>query len=253
MTKAKDKGRLPPFVPLLKDTMKTPAWRALSHGARSLYISLKLRYSSNFKNNGKVYLSQRDAKEEIGSGFEEITNWFHELEHYGFIVKTKHGHLNFEGTGLATHWRLTEVGFMKDPPTRDFMKWDGTKFKRHRRTSRDQGKTESRTGKAVHPAPERRSIQLHRKGGAVPPQPAPERRSIREGSTAPERRSVTSLTTTNTSLRLISNTPLPAEPLPPTMVAMSEVVEPVVAAGDGRGAPVAPAEGAQPPAYAESE
>ena len=209
MTKAKDKGRLPPFVPLFKDTLASPAWRALSHGARSLYISLKLRYSSNFKNNGKVYLSQRDAKEEIGSGFEEITNWFHELEHYGFIVKTKHGHLNFEGTGLATHWRLTEVGFMKDPPTRDFMKWDGTKFKRHRRTSRDQGKTESRTGKAVHPAPERRSI--------------------REGSTAPERRSVTSLTTTNTSLRLISNTPLPAEPLPPTMVAMSEVVEPAVA------------------------
>jgi hypothetical protein len=39
------KGRLPPFVPLLKDTMKTAAWKALSHGARSLYGTLKGRYN----------------------------------------------------------------------------------------------------------------------------------------------------------------------------------------------------------------
>jgi hypothetical protein len=32
------KGRLPPFVPVLKDTVKTAAWKALSHGARSFYI-----------------------------------------------------------------------------------------------------------------------------------------------------------------------------------------------------------------------
>ena len=35
----KDKGRLPDFVPLIKSTLKTPAWRAMSHGARSLYVS----------------------------------------------------------------------------------------------------------------------------------------------------------------------------------------------------------------------
>ena len=39
----RDKGRLPPFVPVLKDTMKTAAWKALSHGARSLYVTLKGR------------------------------------------------------------------------------------------------------------------------------------------------------------------------------------------------------------------
>jgi hypothetical protein len=165
--KKRDKGRLAPFVPLLKETLASPAWRAMSHGARSLYIALKLRYSSNFKNNGKIYLSQRDAIKKIGSGFEEITNWFRELEFYGFIVKTRHGHLNFDGAGLATCWRLTEVGYMNDPPTRDFLKWDGTKFQRPRRPARDRGKTESRYGKAVHPATERRSIQVLRKGGAV--------------------------------------------------------------------------------------
>jgi hypothetical protein len=34
-----------PFVPLLKETLAAPAWRATSHGARSLYVALKLRNS----------------------------------------------------------------------------------------------------------------------------------------------------------------------------------------------------------------
>jgi hypothetical protein len=36
MSKSKDKGRLSPFVPLLISTLDSPAWKALSHGARSL-------------------------------------------------------------------------------------------------------------------------------------------------------------------------------------------------------------------------
>ena len=36
-TNRRNKRKLPPFVPLLKDTIKTEAWKALSHGARSLY------------------------------------------------------------------------------------------------------------------------------------------------------------------------------------------------------------------------
>ena len=106
--KKPDKGRLAPFVPLLKETLASPAWRAMSHGARSLYVALKLRYSSNFK--------------EIGSGFEEIGNWFRELQHYGFIVMTQPGCLGVNGNGLAPHWRLTEVGFMNDQPNPRFSK-----------------------------------------------------------------------------------------------------------------------------------
>jgi hypothetical protein len=30
---------------------------------------------------------------------------------------------------VAPHWRLTELGYMRDPPTRDFAKWDGRAFK----------------------------------------------------------------------------------------------------------------------------
>jgi hypothetical protein len=54
--KMKDKGRLPPFVPPLKETLDTEAWRHLSHGAHALYIALKRNYHHN-NHNGHIYLS----------------------------------------------------------------------------------------------------------------------------------------------------------------------------------------------------
>ena len=39
MSRNKDKGRLPPFVPVDREMMRSPAWRATSHGARSLVYS----------------------------------------------------------------------------------------------------------------------------------------------------------------------------------------------------------------------
>jgi hypothetical protein len=117
-----------PFVPLLKETLATPAWRAMSHGARSLYVALKLRYSSNFKNNGKIYLSSRDAEKELGSNRDSILRWFRELEHYGFIAMTNPGVLGVDGKGKAPHYRLTELGYMNDPPTKDFLCWNRVTF-----------------------------------------------------------------------------------------------------------------------------
>jgi hypothetical protein len=123
-----DKGRLPPFVPLLRDTMRTPAWLALTHGARSLYVALKGRYSNNLRNNGRLFLSTRDAAEELGSNRDSVQRWYRELEHYGFIVQTSGGSLGVDGKGKAPHWRLTELGYMRDPATRDFAHWSGIKF-----------------------------------------------------------------------------------------------------------------------------
>ena len=31
------------------------AWRAMSHGARSLYVALKRRYNSSLHNNGRIF------------------------------------------------------------------------------------------------------------------------------------------------------------------------------------------------------
>jgi hypothetical protein len=124
----KDKGKLPPFVPLLLTTIDSPAWKAMSHRARSLYVALRRRYFQKTHNNGRIYLSQRDAVKELGSHHNEIARWFRELQFYGFIVMTKGSSLGVEGRGKAPHWRLTELGYMNDPPTRDFDRWNGAEF-----------------------------------------------------------------------------------------------------------------------------
>jgi hypothetical protein len=47
--------------------MKSRAWQAMPHGARSLHIALKARWSFNDNNNGHLFMSQRDASIELGS------------------------------------------------------------------------------------------------------------------------------------------------------------------------------------------
>jgi len=128
MSRRQDKGRLPPFVPLIVSTIDSPAWKAMSHGARSLFVALRRRFSQHFHNNGRIYLSQRVAAKELGSHHNEIARWFRELKFYGFIVMTKGGSLGVEGKGKAPHWRLTELGYMNELPTRDFERWTGAKF-----------------------------------------------------------------------------------------------------------------------------
>jgi hypothetical protein len=133
---SRDKGRLAPFVPLDQEVMRSPAWRATSIGARLLYVHLKRRWSFKQKNNGRIFLSHRDAQEEIGGNRDSISRWFRELQHYGFIVMTNAGGLGVNGKGKAPHWRLTELeapgGRNGDTwmlATKDFNRWDGTKFR----------------------------------------------------------------------------------------------------------------------------
>jgi hypothetical protein len=154
----KDKGRLAAFIPVLRDTMRTPAWLAMSKGARWLFVAIKGRYSSNFHNNGKLYVSSRKAAEEIGADQKEVLRWFRELQHYGFIVKTADAFLGVDGKGKAPHWRITELGMIaKDgtlvPPTRDYLKWNGVKFKADGEIP-STSKTESRGGNPHHSAGE---------------------------------------------------------------------------------------------------
>jgi len=129
----RNKGRLPPFVPVLKDTMKTAAWKALSHGARSLYVTLKGRYNVRLQN--AVYVSTRDAEEELGqySTRRNVMRWFRELQHYGFIVMVSPTHHGVNGHGKAPHWRLTEEWYLDKAPTRDFLSWDGMPFTEKRK------------------------------------------------------------------------------------------------------------------------
>ena len=129
MKHRRDKGRIEgPFVPRLIDTGATAAWRAMSPYARVVYMALKSRYSIKARNNGRIYLSARDGAEETGFDMKTVARALRELKHYGFILMTEAGCLGVDGKGKAPHWRLTEVGYMTDPPTKDFLKWDGELF-----------------------------------------------------------------------------------------------------------------------------
>jgi hypothetical protein len=129
----RDKRKLPPFVPVFKDTVKTAAWKALSHGARSLYVTLKGRYNNKLQN--AVYVSTRDAEEELGqySTRRNVMRWFRELQHYGFIVMVSPAHHGVNGHGKAPHYRLTEDWYLGKAPTRDFLSWDGIPFTEKRK------------------------------------------------------------------------------------------------------------------------
>jgi hypothetical protein len=127
-TKRRRKGRLPPFIPLIKATMATPAWRAMSLGARMLYVELRGHLSNDFSNNGRVFLSDRDAAEDLGVTPGTVVRYYAEIEHYGFLRKTSGGFLGSDGRGIAAHYRFTEFAHGTHPPTRDFEKWDGELF-----------------------------------------------------------------------------------------------------------------------------
>jgi hypothetical protein len=138
MSKKHDKiqGR---FLPMFYETLESPAYKQLCFGARALLTALRMKC---VKNNGHVYLSQRDAEEELGhKDRNDIANWYRELQHYGFIRQTEAASLGVDGKGKAAHWRLTELPMRKDnnemmPATKDFLRWDGTVFERHVRPSR---------------------------------------------------------------------------------------------------------------------
>jgi hypothetical protein len=122
----KDKGRLAPFVPIFRHTMKSSAWRALSVGARATFLALKANYNSNAQN--AVFLSARDGARELGVHKDTARKWLHELEHYGFVVVVRGAHLGLHGTGKAAHYRLTDCPFAGRPATYDFQNWDGVLY-----------------------------------------------------------------------------------------------------------------------------
>ncbi|MEH2508562.1 hypothetical protein V1290_007373 [Bradyrhizobium sp. AZCC 1578] len=133
------RDKLPPFVPLFRETLATPAYRQLSFGARALFTALRTHC---VKNNGHVYLSLRDAGEELGhKSRNDIANWYRELAHYGFIVQTEAASLGVDGKGKATHWRITDLPTRKgnnelESPTKEFLRWDGVVFEPHVAPSR---------------------------------------------------------------------------------------------------------------------
>jgi hypothetical protein len=121
------------------ETLRSPAYKQLSFGARALFTAVRMRM---FNNNGRVYLSQRDAEKELGRCTRnDIANWYRELQHYGFIVQTAGASLGIDGKGKATRWRITDLPARDNKhnlvtATDDFAHWNGEVFVPHVAPSR---------------------------------------------------------------------------------------------------------------------
>jgi hypothetical protein len=185
MSRRRDKGRMPDFVALYKATMKTLAWKVMSHGAKSLYVALKSRHNTNLQN--AVFVSTRIAAKELGSNKDSITRWLQELQHYGFIVVITPGHLGVEGKGKAPRIRLTDCWYLGKPPTRDFEYWNGTKFRYEKKQNpvpKNGDSVSPKTGTVVSP-----------RVGTLSHPSVPKSGDIQNGTPVPKTRDITSLTT----------------------------------------------------------
>ena len=81
------KQKLPPFVPMFVYVMDSPAWLAMSPGARAFFLAFKKRY--NRKTQQAVFLSARIAAKELRANKDTVSRWYHELQHFGFIMQVR--------------------------------------------------------------------------------------------------------------------------------------------------------------------
>jgi len=134
----------PIYAKFYSDISKTPAWKALSYGARLLYLELQRQFIETANNNGKIFLSTRDAADRLGASQRQVWIWYRELEHYGFIVQTQPGTVGPHGCAIL--WHLTDQahGCLDGRPikaTKDYLKWDGTPFRQNTTKKRKANRT----------------------------------------------------------------------------------------------------------------
>ena len=98
------------------------AWATLKPGPRALYIELKRRY--NGSNNGRIFLSHRNAAKAIAMHYNSVGAYFEELQDRGFIRMTQGPHLGPSGIGKASMWALDEEPTPdRKPAQKRFMSW----------------------------------------------------------------------------------------------------------------------------------
>jgi hypothetical protein len=100
----------------------------MSPSARLVWIELRGWLRKGWENNGEMFRSCRAAAEAIGISKNTVHKAYLELEHFGFLVRTRQGFLGGEGFGSAARFRFTDLAHSTHPPTRDFEKWDGELF-----------------------------------------------------------------------------------------------------------------------------
>jgi hypothetical protein len=107
-------------VRLYRWMMKTPAWQSLNVGPRALLVELYNLYDGT--NNGRLFLSVRDAAKRLHVSPNTVSLWFKKLIEVGFIKVAQRGAFSLKARH-ATSWILTEFPIRNELPTKDFARW----------------------------------------------------------------------------------------------------------------------------------
>lgn len=98
------------FTKMVRSVMDTPAWRALSPVAQSLYPWIKLEWhGARANNNGKIRFSVRQAGWAMGIANDTAARGFHDLQKKGFLVMRELPTLGLEGAAKSPAFELTEI------------------------------------------------------------------------------------------------------------------------------------------------
>lgn len=98
------------WTKMLRPTMETEAWRALSPTAQALYPWLKFEWKGpNPNKNGKIRLSVRQAAECLGVSVNTAARAFHDLQAKGFLHVTEGARLGVGGEAKSPAYEITEL------------------------------------------------------------------------------------------------------------------------------------------------
>lgn len=141
MVKRNKRGSGKKFVQIDDWLMQSVAWQEMKPGPRMLYIELKRRFNGG--NNGRIFLSHRDAATALKVGRDTVSGYFGVLIKHGFIAITRGHCLGPAGIGQSSHYRLTEMPHEGAPATKEFMTWTPNKEQKPRKKTQHSmvGKT----------------------------------------------------------------------------------------------------------------
>lgn len=98
------------YTKLIRQTIETPAWKALSCAAQALYPWLKFEWrGSKFNNNGQIRLSVKQATQSLGVCPNTAARAFRDLQAKGFIVVATPARMGIAGQARGPAYELTEI------------------------------------------------------------------------------------------------------------------------------------------------
>jgi hypothetical protein len=106
----RNEGATDHYTKLVRNTMQTDAWRALSASAQALYPWVKLEWRGpQANNNGKIRLSVRQASKCMGCNPDTAARAFRDLQEKGFLHVTEAARLGLTGDAKGSTYELTEL------------------------------------------------------------------------------------------------------------------------------------------------